>query len=91
MASNRLLAIPVRFIACLVIACTLMCGCSFSPNKNLTYVGKPEPEELITSKFTTGDVPDEATTELRMPYTSKPRTTAPTNRNCARSLKETTN
>jgi outer membrane protein TolC len=76
MASNRLLAVPVRFIACLAIACAPNCGCSFSPNKNLSYVGKPEPEELVSSKFTTGDIPETESNVDSIPITSKPRTLA---------------
>ena len=43
-------------MTCLALACALPCGCSFSPQKNLSYVGKPEPEELVSSKFSIGHI-----------------------------------
>jgi outer membrane protein TolC len=73
---NRLLAVPVRLLTCAAIACALSCGCSFSPNKNLSYVGKPKPEELVTSKFTMGDIPDRDSPDPPPPFTAKPRTMA---------------
>ena len=40
MALNRLLAVPVRLLTCVAIACALPCGCSFSTDKKLHYIGK---------------------------------------------------
>lgn len=73
-ASNRLLLGPVSLLTCLALACALPSGCSFSPNKNLRYIGKPEPEELVNAKFSMGDVPEMETEEPGIPFTAKPRT-----------------
>jgi outer membrane protein TolC len=75
-ASNRLLALTVRWLTCLAIACALPCGCSWGPNKKLSYIGTPEPEELVTSKFSTGDIPETETVDRGIPFTGKPRTIA---------------
>ncbi|MBI3863968.1 MAG: TolC family protein [Planctomycetia bacterium] len=61
---------------CLALVCAAPCGCSFSTNKNLAYVGKPEPEELVSSKFSIGDVPELETCDRSSPFVTRPRTIA---------------
>ena len=60
----------------MAIACALPCGCSFSTDKKLNYIGTPEPEEVVTSKFTIADPPPSEELTGAMPVTSKPRTIA---------------
>ncbi|MBS0261401.1 MAG: TolC family protein [Planctomycetes bacterium] len=64
----------------MAIACALPCGCSFSTDKKLHYIGKPEPEEVVTSKFSIGDVPPSDYVSDALPVTVKPRTIGERNR-----------
>jgi len=63
----------VLWLAALTGAC-VPSGCSFSPDKKLGYIGRPEPEELVTSQFHDVDPPEPDRENPGPAYSERPRT-----------------
>jgi outer membrane protein TolC len=51
-------------------------GCSWSPDKKVSYIGTPEPEEVISSQFHVIDPPEPETDNPGLAFSVKPRTIA---------------
>jgi hypothetical protein len=52
------------------------CGCSWSPDKKLSFVGTPEPEEPLDSQFYLVDPPEPERQDPGLAYSVRPRTLA---------------
>ena len=51
-------------------------GCSFSPDKKVSYIGTSEPEEVVASQFYIVDPPEPETDNPGLAFSVKPRTIA---------------
>ena len=49
-------------------------GCSWSPEKKVSYIGTPEPEEVLSSQFHVVDPPEPETDNPGLAFSVKPRT-----------------